>query len=359
MKLAQQILEFLIEETIMDTKTAFTVLGLEYGDYDGVDKAFKKMAMKHHPDRGGDVEMMKKLNQAKDALAGKSGTVSTKFDWGAMYAKHKMANAELLKQFDSEMKPIMGKPYEDYLQAVTGKKHSVSFTTSSSEYGAYLIAEYNNMEDKGSYFTVRFDLKWENKAGALSGPEQKQFEAYYEGFMFIGTKKFKLSAKRWKKIVFDATEFKKPEAVFPEAKIKKAMGSHAEKPLKRADVMTFMKVNFDARFNSDRSVDWGYLPLNGKWGEAKWALCIYRSTMMRQPVWNIKGLAHYSEPIGGYIMGKFARQSKYGLFMENRNFLEQIKELVKEAEKDAKKDDGVSNLNAYIDDYHKKSKEEK
>src|SRR5690606_1264255 len=111
-----------------------------------------------------------------------------------------------------------------------------------------------------------------------------------------------------------------------------------------------MKVNFGARFNSDRQSDWGYIPLNGKWGEAKWALCLHRTVMMRQAAWTVKGLAHYvgrEERDGFYTMGKFAIKSKFIYAPETRSFLGDLKQIVKLASEGAEREN-LSKLDAFL-----------
>lgn len=47
---------------------AFLVLGLAPGDYAGIELAYRKLARAHHPDVGGDVSAMQRLNAARDLL---------------------------------------------------------------------------------------------------------------------------------------------------------------------------------------------------------------------------------------------------------------------------------------------------
>lgn len=59
----------------MSTTDAEKVLDLKDGD--SLEKAYKKAAMKHHPDRGGSEEMMKKVNQAYELLKGSGNRNAT------------------------------------------------------------------------------------------------------------------------------------------------------------------------------------------------------------------------------------------------------------------------------------------
>lgn len=64
--------DFLVMAMSMDT--AKKLLGFEETESPSqqeVEKAWKQKALEHHPDRGGDVEMMKQVNVAHDVLTGK------------------------------------------------------------------------------------------------------------------------------------------------------------------------------------------------------------------------------------------------------------------------------------------------
>merc|ERR1719461_1951700 len=53
----------------VDTESFYKILGVEKNATEReIRKAFKKMAMKHHPDRGGDEETFKKIEKAKEVL---------------------------------------------------------------------------------------------------------------------------------------------------------------------------------------------------------------------------------------------------------------------------------------------------
>lgn len=57
----------------MEKETAFNILGIDENASPGqIKKAYKRLCMKHHPDRGGDPEIMQSLNDAYDLLVGDS-----------------------------------------------------------------------------------------------------------------------------------------------------------------------------------------------------------------------------------------------------------------------------------------------
>jgi len=66
-----------------------------------INKAFKKLAMKHHPDKGGSEENFKKLLSAKEILLKKPGTGP-------------MSNREYTQaEYDAALKDLLRKMHED------------------------------------------------------------------------------------------------------------------------------------------------------------------------------------------------------------------------------------------------------
>ena len=65
MSFNEWVYEKLLQE--MNELEAEQILGIRRGD-PNLQAAYRKLAMQHHPDRGGDEEMMKKINIAKEIL---------------------------------------------------------------------------------------------------------------------------------------------------------------------------------------------------------------------------------------------------------------------------------------------------
>lgn len=65
----------------MDSKDYYSLLGVSKdSSIDEIKKSYKKLALKHHPDRGGDPETFKKINEAHDVLS--DPTKRQKYDIG-------------------------------------------------------------------------------------------------------------------------------------------------------------------------------------------------------------------------------------------------------------------------------------
>ena len=280
MKPAQWIKNFLIEEAMMDSSTAFKLLGLEHGDYDGVDKAFKKMAMKHHPDRGGDVETMKQINQAKDSLEGGSGSGSAfgfhpngrKKESEAdirernvrRVAKAKVVTDYIYNKLNSlvqEFEPLLMK----HLEKHTGKKFSVDSKAQKADntydgeahWSTGSINKWNGHVDWKIKFTSEdgqsiFFIELTGHIGerdfehALSA-DDLEMEVSFETFAYSEGKKTKMQVKNWGNKA-KAASLGKPEDFFPAKKLTKSVTTAKTRPTRRADAYAFLKTEMKAIF---------------------------------------------------------------------------------------------------------------
>jgi curved DNA-binding protein len=71
----------------------YHTLGLQQGASDEeIKKAYRKLAMKHHPDRGGDEAKFKQIKEAYEALTSPEATqrFDTNFDFGGFHDLHEM-----------------------------------------------------------------------------------------------------------------------------------------------------------------------------------------------------------------------------------------------------------------------------
>ena len=69
----------------MIKENLYKILGLpNFATVEDIKKAYRQLAMKHHPDRGGDEEIMKKINTAYQVLSEKKDAYDARLRGGRM-----------------------------------------------------------------------------------------------------------------------------------------------------------------------------------------------------------------------------------------------------------------------------------
>lgn len=95
----------------------YKVLGVSRtASQDEIKQSYRKMAMKHHPDRGGDVEQFKRINEAYDVL--KDTTKRSQYDQPQPQPQN---NFDFRSQnFAQGRNPFAGSPFEDFFNRYQG-----------------------------------------------------------------------------------------------------------------------------------------------------------------------------------------------------------------------------------------------
>ena len=149
---------YLIE---MSASEAEQILGLS-GKYSAaqVKSSYRKMSLKHHPDRGGSTEMMKKVNVAYDLLKRGSSSRRSAPSRSSSESKGDILD-NLEKHLDKEMRNA-SKGIIKRMKKFTGLNFKVkSFKIQRSIKPLKVLAEMKLIaKDKGgSYHNIFFDMK--------------------------------------------------------------------------------------------------------------------------------------------------------------------------------------------------------
>lgn len=103
-------------------------------DADTLKQAFRKAALKHHPDRGGDAETFKKVNEANDVLqgtgagnweSGKWSSQDRQAEHAARDEKFRKAAEVVIAQLKQDFKPEV---FDKYFEEKTNKKYTYKVT---------------------------------------------------------------------------------------------------------------------------------------------------------------------------------------------------------------------------------------
>jgi len=113
----------------MSPQEARRILGLSggYPSKDEVQKAWKKLAFKNHPDRGGDPDKMSKINQARDVLLGKTSRRPGGSTRSSTSSNWKPSGSSSSRQKRKKPEPPPQAPGEDLKTAMRAMPHGVEW----------------------------------------------------------------------------------------------------------------------------------------------------------------------------------------------------------------------------------------
>jgi len=268
----------------MSYDDALKTLNLSSGfDGETLKKAYKKSALKNHPDKGGSEEEMKKVNDAYDTLK-KTGSRSSSVnlrqdnpfkkydDWVKTFGP--VIKAQVLSSFKSDV-------WLKYFNSYSPKPLKVEVKEDPQYGNSYIgfTAEFSD-EGRDTFFKFHFTVyllnvyRKENVLGGgdLSFPLSVWMEGYHAG-----------RKQKFKQVEYTATSdhkiLKDPTVLVPTAKIKKmfATGSTTGKvkPVKKADVISHWKNKVGGDVIKDNFV-------LGNYGKGRY-LRGYRFTIMKMP----------------------------------------------------------------------------
>lgn len=327
--------DFVIEMSQADA-TNLLGLGSSFSSAE-LKSAYKKAAIKNHPDKGGSEEMMKKVNDAHDTLK-KYGSSTTKLpkenpfkkydDWAKMYTP--VIKAQVMASFKSDV-------WIKYFNAYSPKPLTVEikenpFYQSNTFTG--FIAEFSD-DEKDTVFKFHFTVyllnvyKKENTLGSgdLSFPLSIWMEGYHAG-----------RKQKFKQTDYTATSnhrvLKDPTVLLPTAKIKKMFStgttSGKTKVVKKADLISHWKNKVEGDIIKDNYV-------LGNYGKGRY-LRMYRATIMR------KGAYMFSTVNGTDI-------KPFTSFYESQLLIDLMTEIGNAFKKERTDDGFASTVNALVNKY--------
>ena len=242
-------------------------------------KKYKRLAIKFHPDKGGDVEKMQDLNYAKDLLLKNvikdlkqpESRESKKSDYEFL----KKQTEKLCKEYFDNLNPDVFVEYFNEMFNDSFKYTVTDFTDYSIFYGKH-VKFFNAGKTKLIDLDIwlRFDDVYRSIAnGNLSSPDMK---VTYETKLFIDGKRQRVKQKTYndygKKEIF-----RDPTIIFERKKLKAIAQGEKRKGniLKKRDFEYLFENKFGGRCNGNNIYT---IPICN--GEAY--LCIDRITIMRE-----------------------------------------------------------------------------
>lgn len=241
-------------------------------------KKYKRLAIKFHPDKGGDVEKMQDLNYAKDLLL-KNATKEYKQPESRESKKSdyeflKKQTEKLCKEYFDNLNPDVFVEYFNEIFNDSFKYTVTDFTDYSIFYGKH-VKFFNAGKTKMIDLDIwlRFDDVYRSIAnGNLSSPDMK---VTYETKLFIDGKRQRVKQKTYND--YGKQEiFRDPTIIFDRKKLKAIAQGEKRKGdiLKKRDFEYLFEDKFGGRCNNNIYT----IPICN--GEAY--LCIDRITIMRE-----------------------------------------------------------------------------
>lgn len=288
MKLAEKLLS-LFEMSYDD---ALKLFGIK--DTNDLDKVYKKLAMQHHPDRGGSVEMMQKVNQAYDLLKSmgrsSSGQDFNKAKEDAL-AKRK-ENYKVLKRMSEELiarikdsLPSYSQHFEPFFNL---KKPEVTLKLDQPKTAwGYDIADIKvkfESEDAKTYIQLEINMWADQNKGGLTAGSGSEYVISYNTFLYHNRKTHKMVQSRFKTYNKSSNDILVPEIVFPKKKLANVLKKEAKKLSKKdfeAAILVELK-KYQASYERYANGFVLHKPI-----EDNIVPILYRSVIMRQAGWTI------------------------------------------------------------------------
>jgi len=202
----------------------------DLGDEDKLKAAFRKAAMKHHPDRGGSEDTMKKINKAYDILKESKQRKKSDTDWEEINTKYRKAASIVIEDLKKTFKPDA---FSSYLEEQTGKKYTNKTKYFPEDVNKVRSPSYASVsstwrsEDNETVFTLHasvtlHDVVWPKAQLGGEGLDIG-YDMYFDISILHDNRDVKFKRQKWgrsqlKAILYD------PKHIFPEAKIKKMLG---------------------------------------------------------------------------------------------------------------------------------------
>lgn len=287
-------LEYLLEQ--MSFADAMKVFDIEaVPNKADLDKLYKKLALKNHPDLGGSEEKMKEINQAKDVLdknvgrslsKGSSSSVSrSKEDYNEEHKQYMV----YCKAVEAELKTIDIKAYQNYLEKIFGVPFNVDTKTKNYGEDRYYYdtnvtcsLEFADKDREKVIYLFLVANTWDafadiKKKSGLASPDKTIYKISMRSDIMVDGKKQVLTKVRY--VESNETKiFTDPSILLPKARLTKIAGGEVRKnsKLSKRDFVGLFTTVFKGEHEKNGADDYFYFKT------AK-GLFIYlrRYTMMR------------------------------------------------------------------------------
>lgn len=246
--------QFLTEDT-MSVADALRILNIASSQFtqDELKAAYKKAAVANHPDKGGDLESMKKINAAYDRLksvTGKIAAATVNRDWWKEVHKKDVAFVHAaLKKVQAAIKIDAFKEHFEKIfgDTFTATIKVVDNTESSFSAWAEVKLHFANRDN-----TTVVDLSIsvnsvERKNTGLASGDQSEVAVFVYPEIYHDRRTIKLTRTRYSK-EGDYEALRNPEKIFPTAKLSKKKDKAARGKFSKKDASAAFHRELNSKF---------------------------------------------------------------------------------------------------------------
>jgi len=229
----------------MSANEAFKILEIDPSkDYD-LKKAYRKASSKHHPDKGGDLETMKQVNEAYELLKKEGKVKRTIKDFKEEHMKSWDKNYTIIK--DLMKKIFFPKAYLSYFKKFT----DVPLTFSKKVERPYpskmnIVYEFHT-KNRDTVFYVGINISLHNVdfTHTLGGGEVNvDFDYESDNYLYHNKRKHKMKRTNWQ-FRSSTGDVIDPKKMFPAATLKKVFTEPKPDKEGKTKIKKFTKKDFE------------------------------------------------------------------------------------------------------------------
>jgi curved DNA-binding protein CbpA len=358
--------KYLIERT-MNFDTALKVFGIsaqDVADKSKLKSLYRKLAMQHHPDRGGTKEMAQDVNDAYAVLSkSKVSGSSSKVDWDEIDRKYRALGAAIKNELLSNFKPEI---FQNYFNEMSGLKFNYEIKRAfplekdrSPHFAGFEVEFFTN--DKSTVFSLYISANLvdvlRDREAAILGIDDISYNVTTVATGFHNNRKQKMSKSDWG-WTRDHSFFRKPEQIFPKKKLKDIFSGKTRKKggFKKRDMELFLKNKLGARLEYPSNQTQAAIPIGENEDGMEYNLIIYRTVFNRVGGWSgigiylkkgkygygsrVEDTGHWTLPETEETAKIFEKVQKESLKAKGDNKPKTAKKLLKRAYEDFKKAKG-------------------
>jgi hypothetical protein len=317
--------DYLTEETL-SVADALRILNIDSSELtaDVLKAAYKKAAVANHPDKGGDLDSMKKINAAYDRLKGVTGRIAgAAVDRNWWKKVQEKDAAFVLAALANVKKTIKLDAFKEHFEKIFGEKFTATMdvedrTTGSFSAHASVKLHFEN-RDKTTVISLSISINSSERSNTgLAASNQTDIAVYVYPAIYHDRRTIKLTQSRYSK-ESDYEALRNPEKIFPTAKLVKKKSVAARGKFMKKDALAAFQRELGSTF-FDTFVK---IPLPKVEGKDSHIL-IYRTTWGSYATYGTNGIYVNNRRVEG-----LAAMSVYETRPIISYFIDQLKEVQK------------------------------